>query len=199
MVALATEVGAKKFSSEEETFSDLSILIFENNFKARCTAAAAHALLKSALFSPLPASVPGCCHCAAVLTGTCMGLLQGIQTQFDVYHEAVETAAPEVRAHFLLHRLRQTSFHSVGAIGAVDTPLCAQLLPLCRMLSMTRLQVHERVDEAFERAFESLEPYLNKTGELGGVTPYSEVGFCVMDHRLRSLHLYAQPHGAWLA
>lgn len=34
MIALATEVGAKKFSSEEETFSDLSILIFENNFKA---------------------------------------------------------------------------------------------------------------------------------------------------------------------
>ena len=98
MVALATEVGAKKFSSEEETFSDLSILIFENNFKARCTAAAALALLKSALFSLLHAPVPGCCHCAAVLTGACMGLLQGIQTQFDVYHEAVETAAPEVRA-----------------------------------------------------------------------------------------------------
>ena len=39
----------------------------------------------------------------------------------------------------------------------------------------TPLQVHEAVDEAFERAFESVEPYLNKTGELGGVTPYSEV------------------------
>lgn len=33
MIALAMEVGAKKFSSEEETFSDLSILIFDNNFK----------------------------------------------------------------------------------------------------------------------------------------------------------------------
>jgi hypothetical protein len=47
-----------------------------------------------------------------------------------------------------------------------------------------RLQVHEAVDEAFEHAFESLEPYLNKTGELGGVTPYSEVGSCVLGERL---------------
>jgi hypothetical protein len=39
MIALATEVGAKKFSSEEETFSDLSILIFDNNFRVRCTTA----------------------------------------------------------------------------------------------------------------------------------------------------------------
>jgi hypothetical protein len=46
MVALATEVGAKKFSSEEETFSDLSILIFNNNFKARCFAGAACVRLK---------------------------------------------------------------------------------------------------------------------------------------------------------
>lgn len=37
------------------------------------------------------------------------------------------------------------------------------------------LQVYEAVNAAFERAFESVEPYLNKTGELGGVTPYSEV------------------------
>lgn len=39
----------------------------------------------------------------------------------------------------------------------------------------TAMQVHEAVDEAFERAFESVEPYINKTGQLGGVTPYSQV------------------------
>jgi hypothetical protein len=52
-------------------------------------------------FVCMSAPVPGCCWCAAVLTGkTCV--LQGIQTQFDVYHDAVETTAPEVRAHTLL-------------------------------------------------------------------------------------------------
>ena len=35
MIALATEVAGKKISSEEETFSDLSILIFHNNFLVR--------------------------------------------------------------------------------------------------------------------------------------------------------------------
>lgn len=33
MVALATEVGAKKISSEEETYSDASLLIFRHNFR----------------------------------------------------------------------------------------------------------------------------------------------------------------------
>ena len=33
MVALAVEVGGKKVSSEEETYSDLSILIFNHNFQ----------------------------------------------------------------------------------------------------------------------------------------------------------------------
>lgn len=32
MIGLATEVGAKKMSSEEETYSDLSVLIFHNNY-----------------------------------------------------------------------------------------------------------------------------------------------------------------------
>lgn len=32
MIGLSTEVGAKKMSSEEETYSDLSILIFHNNY-----------------------------------------------------------------------------------------------------------------------------------------------------------------------
>ena len=33
MIALAVEVGGKKIASEEETFSDLSILIFDHNFQ----------------------------------------------------------------------------------------------------------------------------------------------------------------------
>lgn len=32
MIGLSTEVGAKKMSSEEETYSDMSVLIFHNNF-----------------------------------------------------------------------------------------------------------------------------------------------------------------------
>ena len=62
---------------------------------------------------------------------------------------------------------------------------------------MTRLQLHKAVDEAFERAFESLEPYLNKTGELGGVTPYSEVGSCVLGERLHLNCMLHRPLG-WL-
>lgn len=63
MIALATEVGAKKFSSEEETFSDLSILIFNNNFKARRTAEAALESLNATLFSLLPAAAAGALLC----------------------------------------------------------------------------------------------------------------------------------------
>jgi hypothetical protein len=33
MIGLALEIGAKKISGEEEAFSDLSVLIFENNWK----------------------------------------------------------------------------------------------------------------------------------------------------------------------
>ena len=48
-------------------------------------------------------------------------------------------------------------------------------------------KVHEAVDAAFERAFESVEPFLNKTGELGGVTPYSEVGLFMLDEELHGI------------
>lgn len=127
-------------------------------------------------------------------------MLQGIQTQFDVYHEAVETAAPEVRAHVQFHRLWQTSSQFVCTLGAVDRWLCVRLLPLCQMPSMMRLQVHERVDEAFERAFESLELYLNKTSELGGVTPYSEVGLlCHGSETAWPTSVCSATNGAWLA
>ena len=42
MVSLATEVAGKKISSEEETFSDISITIFAGNLEVRHLAKQAH-------------------------------------------------------------------------------------------------------------------------------------------------------------
>lgn len=132
-------------------------------------------------------------------------MLQGIQTQFDVYHDTVEEAAPEVHSHppsCVASRQALPPFVCTprGWVPTTCTSICSAPLPLHNTVSALCPQVHEAVDAAFERAFESVEPFLNKTGELGGVTPYSEVGLYVLDKELHGIcTLHPPSHGARLA
>jgi Imelysin len=73
MIGLALEIGAKKISGEEEAFSDLSVLIFENNWKGIAAVYAPYAAAAPTADAVVKAALKQCDAALASVKGAKAG------------------------------------------------------------------------------------------------------------------------------